>query len=103
MLISLQTPIFLSTHQIQVKLDHIERTALKCYGARGPKRGIKMNEIPKSLWSPRLVLKNPSISFPPNNSNHFETSGFPKNIASNGASQAQARILGTLSYTILYT
>ena len=34
---------------------------------RGPKGGKEMNDIPKSLWSPHLALKNPPIFFPPNN------------------------------------
>ena len=81
--LSLLIRTFWSTHWEPLKLDHIKGNALKFYGARGLKEGKEMNDIPKSIWSSCLVLKNPNISSPPNNPNRkydekSEPKSFPK-------------------------
>ena len=42
---------------------------LKVMVQEAKKKVKEMNGIPKNLWSPCLVLKNPSISFLPHNPN----------------------------------
>ena len=77
-----------TTRQQPIKLDHIKGNTPKSCGARGPKWAWEMNYVPKTLWSSRLVLKNPNISFPPHNPHQSKTSELPQHLASNVTSQS---------------
>lgn len=75
--LSLLPKPFCFTHQMSLELNNIERSVFKGIRTRGPKRGIKVKQIPQHLYHSPLIPKDPSISLSPDNPKQCETSNLP--------------------------